>query len=350
MEYNWTQKNLKEDRKILIKMLEKEQNPIKREEIYHAISWVSGCLFDTSDESLSFTTFFQLQKDYDYYGLYYEITKRFYQLMSFAEREEPSLILKEDKIFPTLKKEDTFELIDEFSKTLPEEYRKNIKQILEQRQKFIRFRTCQENSYMTYIPIINHCYFSILQDKKITAFHLLSMTHEFAHGVSAFMNPYRYINEDIILTEIETYFTELISADFYAKELNHFDFYDISLDELVSDILDANTVIQNKKLLNLFLRKHPHDSENFEKFKLENEMDPYFDVVSEYSYIISYLVAVELYMIYQENPSLAFEKLTNIIQKTTTQNETQVILEEVNPTEHIKQYYKKLSQKFIKNV
>ena len=150
----------------------------------------------------------------------------------------------------------------------------------------------------------------------------VSAIHEFGHGISCAINPLAmYDYGKYCFIELEPLFFEMVGLDFLSSNLSlEKDSFDISMQVLKDYIYSAQLIcskldmydslslaqLYDKRALKKYLSKEVGYNSLGVKDVLNTYMRDYFH------YIISYLTAVELYMIYQSDKDLALDLLYKI--------------------------------------
>lgn len=153
-----------------------------------------------------------------------------------------------------------------------------------------------------------------------------TLIHEFEHVIDAYHNPSLFFS--YVVRETSSLFMEMISSDYVEKEL------DLGLDGLIRRIELHNIVINDND--NLVAKLNIFDL--IKKYKIKNDKEleevlsdydislDYVDFLFENSiqmdffYQISYLIAIELYQIYQVDKKRALHILQYIILHGTNGN------------------------------
>lgn len=151
----------------------------------------------------------------------------------------------------------------------------------------------------------------------------VSAIHEFGHGISCAINPMAmYDYNKYCFIELESLFFELLGLDYLSDNLDlSKDTFDISMQVLKDYIYSARLIcskldmyntlganqVYNKRIISKFLTDEFGYSSVGIKDVLRTRIRDYFH------YIISYLTAIELYMIYQCDKTLALDLLYKII-------------------------------------
>lgn len=149
---------------------------------------------------------------------------------------------------------------------------------------------------------------------------LTNLSHEFEHVIDAYHN--QKFSNNVVIREAPPMFIELIACDYFAKKYNLLkdgDKRKLFIHSLVKnysyDILEKNQLLYliNKykdlnyeNLLSLLKNKY-----HFEKASLNFWAET--SITEDYYYQISYLIAIELYCLYQNNKVLALYILQELI-------------------------------------
>jgi hypothetical protein len=158
----------------------------------------------------------------------------------------------------------------------------------------------------------------------------VSTIHEFGHGISCNLNPGAMWDfGKYCFIEVDSLFFELVGTDYLGETLGRKkDAFDINMHVLkdyiysamlISVKLDMYSMCDRKDLNNhRFVKNFLHNETRLNKLGVSDVMNTY---IREYMhYIISYLTAIELYLIYQESPDVALELLFKIIKTTKDGN------------------------------
>lgn len=161
-----------------------------------------------------------------------------------------------------------------------------------------------------------------------TAQDYVSAIHEFGHGISCAINPVAmYDFGKYCFIELESLFFELLGLDYLSDKMNlEKDSFDISMQvlkdyiysaQLIVDKLDAYNTLDSNQLYNKnIFRSYLMNEVGCNKLAVNDVLRTY--IRDYFHYIISYLTAVELYIIYQSDKLLALNLLQKII--TTKQD------------------------------
>lgn len=156
-----------------------------------------------------------------------------------------------------------------------------------------------------------------------TAQDYVSSIHEFGHGISCAINPNAmYDFGKYCFIELESLFFEMLGVDYLSEKLAlEKDSFDISMQVLKDYIYSAQLICSKLDMYNTLNDRQLSDKRTLKKY-LSKEVDynalGVKDVLNTYMrdyfhYIISYLTAIELYMIYQSDKTFALDLLYKII-------------------------------------
>lgn len=151
----------------------------------------------------------------------------------------------------------------------------------------------------------------------------VSAIHEFGHGISCAINPMAmYDYGKYCFIELDSLFFEMVGLDFLSSNLSlEKDSFDINIQVLKDYIYSAQLICSKLDMYDSLSLDQLYEKRNVKNY-LFNEIGynklGANDVMNTYirdylHYIISYLTAIELYMIYQSDKSLALDLLHKII-------------------------------------
>ena len=167
----------------------------------------------------------------------------------------------------------------------------------------------------------NISFFELAYNKTIQDY--VSAIHEFGHGIVNSINPEAIWDfGTYCFSEVASLFFELVGTDYIGTELGiKKDAFDINMHVLKDYIYSAKIMslkfdmytmcdrakLNNKKYVKDYL-KHAVGIDNTTRSDVLN-----FQLRECMHYVISYLIAIELYLIYQQSPEVAFDLLHKII-------------------------------------
>lgn len=150
-----------------------------------------------------------------------------------------------------------------------------------------------------------------------------SAIHEFAHGITNKLNCDILLDENkYCFIEVDSLFFELLGLDFIGEKLDiPIETYKVNLDylrhylycaDLMCAKLDMYSDLNYKQLYNKGnLKKFLKSQLRFDNLRIKDTLINYMR--DNMHYIVSYLTAIELYLIYQEFPNIALDLLYKII-------------------------------------
>ena len=151
----------------------------------------------------------------------------------------------------------------------------------------------------------------------------VSAIHEFGHGISCNINPSAMWDfGKYCFIEVDALFFELLGTDYIGEKLDRKkDAFDINM-HVLKDYIYSAMLISTKLDMYSECDRFDLNNKRFVKQYLSKEVglnnlgvrDVMNTWIRDYMhYIISYLTAIELYLIYQSNPDKALDLLFNII-------------------------------------
>lgn len=181
------------------------------------------------------------------------------------------------------------------------------------------------------IPIrgLNRCFVSSIDDDNIEK--LGTTIHEYAHATSFIINN-QHLNSIIkeIFTEIDTIFMELLSYDYAAHYFNMDRDGALMQADIANTMVEfGNTLLLKNDLLKMFLKASSLDnfidSAQNQTGYTEDELVKLYKTTNKetFTYLISYLYAVELYMAYQQDPEKTLNTLYEFIKTDLGTNNMQ---------------------------
>lgn len=154
----------------------------------------------------------------------------------------------------------------------------------------------------------------------------ISAIHEFSHGISCSINPDAIFDYNkYCFIEVDSLFFELLGIDYVGEVLNkRRDAFNTNI-HILEDYICSAQLISTK--LDMYAELGPKDLRNertmkrylsgdvgLDQNKIKNTLRTRIkDIIH---YIISYLTAVELYLVYQSTPELAINLLLKIVKHT----------------------------------
>ena len=351
---DWTSKDIRNDLKLLERMLKTEKNPIIREEIYRAIGETKRIILEEemkpSDE-VSPDAIFALYDESARYEIYYPIIKEFIRKTRYTVDN----FSFQSPIVPwnlNLSEQDMIELIQEFFNSTPKEI-KEIYDEINKRKKRIRFEKSEEyesQGRMVFVPKLNKPYITVGHAVNKPSI-LQSFAHEEGHSIGSILNPERYTDDKhSLFQEIESTFFELLGIDFFSQELNHEEMKKRLFYKMQSIFFNAEEILLERKLSEIgFSQNHPNEDnfsleDNDMIFTLQDIANGGCSFEKNIIYLISYIIAIELFELYKENKEQAIERLKKIVQREKGESEYQNIIQTVTPNKSLIKHKKRITQ------
>lgn len=323
VKYNWTIYDIEERLQKLYILLKKEKNPKKIEIIQFDILKLQGKIeryFDTDiyDQEKLLTE--------------YEYRKDGYKLISFLkpdfvefERITSDLIVAPSLTNTSLSKRDILDLTHDFYKSLNRFFFGNFMKSYARRYDHIKFNNNNEDLYhgaTTNILSQKESFIEINRENNLS--DVITTIHEYMHAISALINPFHYISNKWIFTELDTSFMELIAADYLESIFKNNNgpilkaYTHMGMASDVADLVDTFKLINyedelksnfsnNKQLKTAAKIACDLTGEELEDMIFQEDTQPE-------TYVISYIFAIELYDLYKQDKEKALSILRKIIE------------------------------------
>lgn len=222
----------------------------------------------------------------------------------------------------SLRKEDLLSITHDFYKSLNSFFFGNFMKSFYRRNDHIVFRSYNNSDLSgetTTLPSLRECFIEIFRDG--TSEDILTTIHEYMHATSVLINPYHLCQEKSLYTEIDALFMELIASDYIANL-----FKDNSATIFKAEKL--NDYLSNSDDLAVMIDAITHEPKNgYQSNKeLKRIAESEYDVLPEEIdaiigepelnstiYLTSYMFALELYKMYQNDKEKALYYLKKII-------------------------------------
>lgn len=320
--YNWTVDTLQMRLDYLRDLYEKETDEEKKQMIAYDIENLDNyidCYFDFDiGEMPSFCEKFQAIKAnlkslkflWSDYNEFYDET---------VSTKLPDLEIKRC----SLSKDDLLSLTHDFYKSLNRYFFGNFMKNFRMRRDHIKFVNEIENDaggITTPIMTTKEAYIKICRLNTIEDY--ISVVHEYGHAITLQINPYHLSYDKRYFVEATPIFMEFLASDFYQRQTNNNEAPIFTIDKHLEYIDDAkkikmilSLIEEEEKLSQEFsstkeMRKHLNhnlftDKCFDESFNFANNPDE--------EYLASYMIAIELYMLYKEDKDKALDILKRII-------------------------------------
>lgn len=198
------------------------------------------------------------------------------------------------------------------------------------------------------LAIVNESFLTICDDNSIDVFP--NLAHECGHAVSFLMNPTVSYNQNKdFLIEVESFFFELLSIDYFSKLFNNKDFI-IYQQELYSTMMTIGEALTTQELIvQTYLKNERKCNHNFFKTleqKLNITKNIYYNSIQadfehDGTYLLSFLTALELYHLYKTDKELALDYFKQIINCPSEKNRFVLANQYLNLGKNLDLYGKK---------
>lgn len=353
MDYYWDSKNLRQDVKQLEKMFEEEKDIKKREELLYYIAEAKSLVLEEEAP--------QCEENDDYFNTMSNLVPLFEPYYSYIDEYrriidnyvDELIVDNPSKKKMKLKKEEAMDLVREFYESTGNFFYPHFDKLFKERHNMIRFlKDDLEYATTIIVPGLNKPYISIEEPKPKNYRNILSMlVHELGHGISAQINPERYLRDDSFLKEIETTFLEFISNDFFAKELKDNAFYVDEIERIAGGHSTAEDILLSKRAVDLRYELGNPSKEKMLEIVNDDILRTIIETKGEMSldddikYLFSYIVAIELYEIYKQDKKEALNILKEIILRRNDETELQNITRLVTPNKSLIKYKNYITKK-----
>lgn len=294
MTYNW---NLNKARKQLAYLEEKLQSSsmINKDEILAGIAYLKYILkYHKSENDNEMDIELNISNLIPYARTISKVSSslnkiKFYDLkLSYKDQRE----------------EETLYLVEQFYKSLNKNWYNLFKKIFNERKDNLSFSN--GISMMCKIPELDYFYISVRKTNDVN--EECTAVHEYAHTISYLMNPdleFVYYNQ--VFTEVPSLFMQLISAEFFKEESFTPIEYDIHQKNIFNIMLLYCDEIHNNYYSKILKTFDPIERD----YALVVNKD--VNKLNRFTYAISYLIAIELFNIYQKDKERAIYYLDTII-------------------------------------
>ncbi len=189
----------------------------------------------------------------------------------------------------------------------------------------------------------------IIVGKTHTIFDYMTIAHEYGHATSAKINPHYRYQGDGLFKEFDTIFIEMLANDYYRK---------ITKDDtnflLYRAMRHNDYILSSKSVCDVFklikLKESLVDNHKLKKFyRHSNLPELEFD---EELYALGYILAIELYHLYQKDKEQALNVLKNIISykpKTSQEYYDKIKSYGLIPNKHLEIYQTNLERQLVKS-
>lgn len=351
MAYNWGIEDLIEAKEKLTIILKKEHNKKKRNYIKLIIESLSTYIDEEqiNQSEKSETPAEEISYNDILANLEYDISscREYYSLVSFFAHTTDSIQDKIDEIEDilstrlepdesyskisgaTITNERALSLTEEFYQNFSESLYPTFKDAFIKKENAIRYvndieNNCTANS--TYIDIIKKQFISIVKTNDLSK--LYTFIHEYGHIISYIVNPQAmYYASEYIFNEVASLFPELVAQ---YENIGNFDKAHALFESYLNLILYRTKAINldaHRTFITLWNNNNRQVDDNYmaKIQELEFDDDTFNDAIEtliddEGTYIISYMVALDLLHIYKQDKKKALEIFNNFLNIPCTQS------------------------------
>ena len=173
-----------------------------------------------------------------------------------------------------------------------------------------------------YLPFDKSYYLRI--EKKNEFADVATMAHEYGHGIQ-FLTNYRgtLLTTLYAFHELISTFCELLCTEYYTKDAtlgkkaiaSNYEFWDVTCENAFL----LNKEFQILKSIKAYSNNDTNDIKSFINFLIKHSNTEELEEIigvhpsNDFIYIVGYIFAIELYLIYKENPDYAFYLLKKIM-------------------------------------
>ncbi len=383
MEYNWGIKDLKEAKEKLKIILKKEKNKNTKNYIKSLIKRLNDYIAEEelslhpSQEKISVPE--EVAYDQTLANIEYDLSSchEYYSLVSFFAHttdamqdkiEEIESILSQ-RLTPddgyskitgaTITNEKALSLTSQFYNGFSPELSLVFQNAFAQRNSSIRFvdnveEDCVANS--TYIDIVKRYFISITKTDDLSK--LYTFIHEYGHVISYILNPKSmYFSSEFAFDEVASLFPELVAQ---YENIGNYDKAQVAFESYVTFILYRNKAINldaHRYFIKLWNDNNRNTDDTYmEKIKeLEFDEETFTDAIEtviddEGTYIISYMVALELLHIYKQDKQRALEIFERFLKTPYTESLRAYLESEFTIGSHLQEETEYLIDNFKKEL
>lgn len=208
----------------------------------------------------------------------------------------------------------------EFFNVIESDFKSIITQILSEIENNMIISKYNDSMTTWFFNSLKRCIIILNKDSSYN--ELSGLIHEIGHIIGSTINHH---NGSDIISEVESIFFELISADYFA---NRYPEYKDDIDHYILEIIQE----LSEKAMRLSILKDAYYSlvEQYASKKMIykkvkelsiHDYNPTVGNIDTYlTYCISYLIVIELYYEYKNNPQIAYQKLEEIIKLKDDEN------------------------------
>ena len=358
----WNTLDIRKDLSMMEEALKKETNPVK---IDRLITYISNIKYEIACEELNkferkesdeekgeedvdnelnegtcYEEFTHNVSDLEKYRLYYPSLKNYIDICDkdlgreHVFCEHGKLELSDDELIGLT--HDFYKSTDKYFYNKYLSFEKNKDRVLN----INRDKDCEEGFILAF-PISHSKYIEVGADGFSESI-LVSLAHEIGHYIGSKINEGRYFAEDVFV-EIESLFFELISNEYYYKVLGNKKFKENLIDHAYSYHDYAKRIMAYKRVHDKVFEDLYKLDKPYEYFGTLSKQDKDFkdiDVDYRMKYLVSYLVATELFEIYKDDKEKALHLLREIIKPNHKKTEYKRITDNIELNNNMKKHVK----------
>lgn len=254
------------------------------------------------------------------------------------------------EIYKTLNCSYVLGFTHDFYNSLDHEIASLFNQEFKNRKDNIQFTN--KRSYSTYLPHSKQSFINITRNKTVEDF--INCVHEYGHSISDRIKFRENYYNNYPFVELASIFFSLLAYDRLMD-----DFEDMDNDVIKLKVIEAKTIEKNAIMINLFNKYYQENNLILSRKKTTKDMKRKLNKkilfikellevsnIERYSYVIPYMLAIELYMIYLEDPEKSIYLLKEII-KMEEQDNYLIKLENMNIqiSQNTSEFFKTLKKK-----
>lgn len=265
--------------------------------------------------------------DSDFQQLYYKLNPYIIEFVGRFENEEVTYEVDTDKI-SSINRNSILNMTNDFYRTIRDtRFTKPYRELRLKSNKLVKFKSKNKFSKNEFDEGIT---FQIYNTKEIlmliktnkTIQDIITTIHEYAHGIAFLINQdhstdlgkYPFVEVDSIFFEMlgTEHVGALLNVPKQALNIDIDRFYDYLLSALIINCkLNVHTMIIDGKLNKKDIIKYLKDVEHLADDEINSVL--YKPMAQYYHYVISYLTAIELYMLYRDMPEASLDALHEIV-------------------------------------
>ena len=363
--YNWNEKVLKKRYSRLSELAQKTTDEDKKKSLLEDMAVLKDLLkffrSESRPQTLAITKYKKenpsetINKIYDYFNLGYKEFKFLWN--DFKEFDKLSINRKiklSELKECNLELNDLFTLVHDFYHSLNPYFYENFMKNFIKRNTNLKLSKIIGDGHCAgitnFLVYYKEAYINAVTSNNIWDFMVLA--HEYCHATSCQINNNQLKNSGKIpFDEIDTTFIELLAADYYDDVFKNNKAPILKSIRHRESIFSAKRVNEVIDIINLKESDVPKEKEEYLKTNI-NSFEQYKKITSfEERYVIGYIVAIELYQLYQKDKEKALDIFKQIIlldYNSMEENYNAILNLGIIPNEHLEEYQDALNKSLIK--